>query len=146
MSHSLSRDRRITLNLVPCVTGVYREDAMYFKVLRDGKSCHGGSHTWGLNEWDTSDPPVIYRVGFHVTEEPALWYEPGCTVYVAETAGMIVPSDPTESDPTKVSAERCRIVREATKEELAERGVYLSGSHVCRRTRLSKAYGSASVE
>src|ERR1700721_169170 len=60
-----TQDQQITLNLVPCVTGVYREDAMYFKVLRDGKSCHGGSHAWVLNEWYTSDPPGTWRVGFH---------------------------------------------------------------------------------
>jgi len=130
------------------------EANLWFKVLKSGRSCHGGSHAWSLPAGDqpgawhelSSGTPVLCERGFHVTQEPAHWFGPGRDVYVAEIAGDITAPNPADADATKVAAQRCRLIRLATASELESVGIYVSGSHVCRPNKLSHASGSATVK
>jgi hypothetical protein len=118
---------------------------MLFKVLNGLKSCHGGEHTWTLGEWyRIYAEPIVCSRGFHVTENPAAWFKPGCTVYVAEIDGLTDRAPDNAEDSTKVAAQACRLIRPATDAELVERGIFLSGSHqACKG--LSVVWGTASV-
>jgi acyl CoA:acetate/3-ketoacid CoA transferase beta subunit len=110
----------------------------YYTVLRADQSCTAGC-TWDLprpdgtpGEWQTlptHTQPRPCENGGHLTEDPAARYEPGCTVYLAEFA-----------------AERCRLLRALSPEELADLGIYTEGVHTCQRAgRRSIACGSARV-
>ncbi len=68
----------------------------YYKVLVDGKSCHGGNLTWSLptetapGDWHSVDGKiVICERGLHVTTDPNHWWKDGCTVYEVEIDGEI---------------------------------------------------------
>jgi hypothetical protein len=68
----------------------------YYKVLVNGKSCHGGNLTWSLptdngpGDWHSVDGKiVICERGLHVTTNPNHWWKDGCTVYEAEIDGEI---------------------------------------------------------
>jgi hypothetical protein len=56
----------------------------YYKVLLGNRSYHGENHTWSL---PTADGPGSWQTceqGFSLTNNPAWYYVPGCTVYLAE--------------------------------------------------------------
>lgn len=68
----------------------------YYKVLVDGKSCHGGKLTWSLptengpGDWQSVEGKIILcQNGLHVTTEPNHWWKDGCTVYEVEIDGEI---------------------------------------------------------
>ena len=127
----------------------------YWKVVRDGRSCHGGTHDWSLptpdgpGGWHVLPPDTTPRLcvtGYHVTELPACWYERGCTVYLVEIRGVTTDPDWDDPhDPTKIAVAECRLIREATAEELVAAGIYLHGQHECRRPGKSLALGNSTV-
>ena len=68
----------------------------YYKVLVDGKSCHGGNLAWSLptqdqpGDWQSVDGEIILcQKGLHVTTNPTHWWKDGCTVYEVEIDGEI---------------------------------------------------------
>ena len=60
---------------------------MLYKVLVDGKSCHGGSHEWKVGvEYTYNGDLKMCERGFHLTTKPYdKWFKIGCDVYVAKT-------------------------------------------------------------
>jgi hypothetical protein len=68
----------------------------YYKVLVDGKSCHGGNLVWSLptedapGDWQSVDGDIVLcQNGLHVTTNPVHWWKDGCTVYEVEIDGEI---------------------------------------------------------
>lgn len=120
-----------------------------YKVVVNGRSCHGGSLEWSLptdgapGEWHAAGGPLVpHQHGLHVTDDPARWWVPGCTIYLAEVEGVVGSCDDTEN--RKVVCRRVRLLREATREELAALRICAEGSHVV--TDLSAvALGSSHV-
>jgi len=62
-----------------------------YKILVDGKSCHGGDMVWSLpkgtkpGEWMTCEGELkICSRGIHLTKEPFRWYKANCELYEAE--------------------------------------------------------------
>ncbi len=68
-----------------------------YKVLVDGKSCHGGDFEWDLpkkknNKWVPGkwtkrikkDDLEICDTGYHVMNDPIQWIKTGCTIYECE--------------------------------------------------------------
>ena len=123
------------------------------KVLRDGASWHGGEHAWSLpatqpdgtvtpGEWTPAVTPLLCSAGWHLTTEPARWWDVETTVraYLAEWDGAVARTE----DQDKFAVERCRLLRELTTDELATCGVSLSGEHEAR-AGFSWAYGSSTV-
>jgi hypothetical protein len=128
-----------------------------YKVLVDGRSCHGGSLAWSLprdgqpGDWHEVANPTLCERGLHLTDDPARWWRPGCRVYLVEAEGVIGSCD--DARDRKIVARRVRLVREATETELAALRIYASGEHVAAAgvviayDRASViASGSASVE
>ncbi len=67
-----------------------------YKILVDGKSCHGGDLKWSLpskgkkGNWHTVDGNLkICSKGIHLTTKPFMWYKWGCTAYEAEAKDII---------------------------------------------------------
>lgn len=130
-----------------------------FKILVNGRSCHGGDFAWSLpkdrvhGDWHEVTGDVVQcQNGFHLTDWPPSWWTPGCTIYVVEAEGVV--GDSATSGDRKCAAKKVRLLREASHDELAKVGVFLSGSHVFRDNARAitsgsaqvKAYGSAQVE
>jgi hypothetical protein len=72
-----------------------KEEKKLYKVLVDGKSCHGGDLKWSLpkkvnGKWIAGDwhevkgEISICSSGIHLTSERFNWYKWGCTAYEAE--------------------------------------------------------------
>lgn len=83
----------------------------YYKVLVNGKSCHGGTLTWSLptddqpGEWhEQAGKIVICESGLHVTTNPVHWWKDGCTVYEVEVDGEIGGLD------NERCVEKCKVV------------------------------------
>lgn len=69
-----------------------------YKVLVDGKACHGGDLTWSLpadngdgsfvpGDWHRVEPPIrVCSNGLHLTTDPLEWMVTGAMVYRAEGA------------------------------------------------------------
>ena len=123
------------------------------KVLRSGASWHGGSHVWSLphsqpdgtvtpGEWTPAVTPRLCSSGWHLTTEPARWWGVETTVraYLAEWDGAVARVEGED----KFAAERCRLLRELTQDELATCGVFLSGEHEVR-AGFAWASGSSTV-
>ena len=124
------------------------------KVLRAGKSWHGGAHEWSLptratdgawtpGKWTPAvERPSVCSRGWHLTTEPGRWWsgDAGVTAYLAEWDGALSQQKGDE----KFAVERCRLLRKLTADELATCGVFLSGNHEVRAGR-AWAYGSATV-
>jgi hypothetical protein len=124
----------------------------YYKVLRNGRSWHGGEWEWSLptpdgkggytpGEWRDAGEPVLCTSGLHLTSKPGAWWGDGATAFVAEYDGRT--DGPGSSD--KIAVERCRLLRPATHEELALTGLYLSGEHHASDSATVHAYDSATV-
>jgi len=66
-----------------------------YKILVDGKSCHGGDLKWSLpkngkpGKWHkVKGDLTICEKGIHLTTKPFMWYKWGCTCYEAEAKGI----------------------------------------------------------
>jgi hypothetical protein len=93
-----------------------------YKVLVDGKSCHGGTMTWSLpsggkpGDWHEVDRVDMCKSGLHLTSVPEAWWKDGAKLFETEAEGVIGnPSD------TKVAAKRVRLVREVSAIQYTER-------------------------
>jgi len=123
---------------------------LLFKVLVDGRSCHGGDFSWSLpqgaqpGDWHEVDAVEMCRQGFHLTDWPPRWWLPTCAIYVVEAEGVL--GDASTDADRKCVAKKVRLLRLASDAELAAVGVFLSGSHVFRDNATGIASGSASVE
>ena len=94
-------------------------ESTYYKVLVDGKSCHGGDLVWSLptanadgtwtpGDWHEADGAVrVCARGLHLTTDPMRWPKFGMQVFTAEGAGA---SD-TEGD--KTAFQRARLLAPA---------------------------------
>ena len=123
-----------------------------YKTLRDGKSWHGGEHTWSLptqgadgewtpGEWTPRVAPEVCEKGWHLTTEPARWWsaDAGVACYLAEHDGAV-----SGNGGDKVSCERVRLLRPLTEDELAAVGIYTRGEHAVSGG-IVWAWGSATV-
>ena len=88
-----------------------------YKILVDGKSCHGGYLKWSLpkkdgEKWIAGDwhevkgDLKICSKGLHLTKERFKWYKWGCTCYEAEAENIIS----WEED--KCVAQKVRLIKE----------------------------------
>jgi len=119
-----------------------------YKVLKNGKSCHGGQQDWplptpaGPGEWlEHVGRLSPCHSGYHLTRLPAVWYTgSGLDVYEAEYAG-----EHDASDDDKIVCRKVRLIKKLTEEELVAVRVYLSGSHAAKEGKVA-ASGSATVE
>jgi hypothetical protein len=89
------------------------ETKKLYKILVDGKSCHGGNLAWSLpegdkpGEWHTvEDKLKICESGLHLTTERFNWYKWGCTAYEAEA------KDIASWDGDKCVAKSVRLIKE----------------------------------
>ena len=65
-------------------------DLQLFKVLVDGKSCHGGEYKYPpLGRWTPAVDPSICSTGYHLTSDPLAWWKPKAALYIAEGKGKI---------------------------------------------------------
>jgi len=135
-----------------------------YKVLKNGKSCHGGQQDWplptpaGPGEWLEHVGRLLpCHSGYHLTRLPAVWYTAsGLDVYEAEYAG-----EHDACDDDKIVCRKVRLIKKLTEEELVAVRVYLSGSHAAKEGKVAasgsatvrasgsatvQAYGSATVE
>ncbi len=113
-----------------------------FKVLENGRSCHGGSLEWSLpngkpGEWHEVKGPVIScSNGLHLTTKPILWWRSGSTLYEAEYEGD------TSVMEDKIAVRRCRLLREVSWDD---HFVWSSGAHAIKDGERAIASGSATV-
>ena len=131
-----------------------------YKVLSDGKSCHGGNLDWSLptlNEDGTYTPGAWMRVdgelilcenAIHLTDQPAAWYVEGGQCWLAEYRGATVGAldGGTES---KLGVREARLLAPV---EWATVGAYTTGEHtvsagfvLASDSATVRAYGSATV-
>ncbi len=87
----------------------------YYKVLVDGKSCHGGNLVWSLptetepGDWQSVDGDIVLcQNGLHVTTNPNHWWKDGCTVYEVEIDGEIGGRNDAKA---KIVVPRVRLLR-----------------------------------
>lgn len=124
----------------------------YYKVLLQGRSCHGGDTEWALPKqredgtWEPGDwmPEIqgqlmLHINGYHLTREPARWWQEGAECYVAEWDGEHV-----GDGGDKIAVRRCRLLRRLTAAELASLRVFVDGSHQVS-DGIAWASGSAQV-
>jgi hypothetical protein len=117
-----------------------------YKVLKDGKSFHGGSQEWPQpkdgkpGKWLTYDGELDpCKRGFHLTTKPAVWFATGAQVFEVETKGQLIPCNDD-----KVVVGQVRLVRELTGDELAAVQIFSSGEHEVKEG-VAWAYGSSTV-
>ena len=103
----------------------------FYKVLIDGKSCHGGYMEWSLpvdgksgEQHQTDGEISICNRGLHLTSDPARWWRPGCKVYLAE------PGPISGSLDDKIVSCSARLLKELTDAELSELKIFTSGTHI----------------
>ena len=88
----------------------------YYKILVDGKSCHGGDLKWSLpkkdgekwipGEWhEVIGTTEMCRVGLHVTTKPYNWYKWNCECYEAGIDAAIDHGD------DKVLCRKARLIK-----------------------------------
>ncbi len=87
----------------------------YYKVLVNGKSCHGGDLTWSLptdgkpGDWhEVAGKIVLCENGLHVTTNPVHWWKDGCTVYEVEIDGEI---GGRKDEKCKIVVPKVRLIR-----------------------------------
>lgn len=83
----------------------------YYKVLVNGRSCHGGSLQWPMPDGDqpgawvtVNDDIQICKRGLHATSRPYSWYKAGCTVHPVECGEIL------DSLDDKIVSNRMRIL------------------------------------
>ena len=123
-----------------------------YKVLVDGRSCHGGSLEWSLptakreaftpGDWHavSGDLQLCWH-GLHLTTTPAAWWKPGCTIYAAEATGRLVASNEPDG---KVVVARARLLRPLNAKELAAVNIFTEGVHTAK-PGLTLALGNSTV-
>ena len=86
-----------------------------FKVLVDGKSCHGGDTVYVPGKWTPKVSPVCCAAGYHLTNDPLKWWKSGAEVWLAEGQGTLDAQgddkgafDPCESRSSSISIGRWR--------------------------------------
>jgi hypothetical protein len=92
-----------------------------YKVLVDGRSCHGGRLVWSLptrNDDGTWTPGAWHEVdgdlalcrnGLHLTDHPAMWWLDGAVAFEVEAEGVV--GNPNNTNDRKVVAKRVRLLR-----------------------------------
>ena len=56
-----------------------------FKILIDGKSCHGGNAEYPpIGEWTEPIEPYCCSTGWHLTSDPLRWWKPKSTLWLCE--------------------------------------------------------------
>ena len=83
-----------------------------FKILVDGKSCHGGEYKYPEPEVYTEeikDVEICYQ-GYHLTSDPLLWWKPKATLWLAEGQGK------SEVSYSKTVFSRVRLLEQVTKD------------------------------
>lgn len=94
-----------------------------YKVLMNGVSFHGGDFTYSLptpnedgtytpGDWHELDDAIevqVCRNGFHLTDNPRVWWDHGATAYVAEGAGDF--DDLEFENEQKIAFRRVRLLR-----------------------------------
>jgi hypothetical protein len=74
----------------------------YFKILVDGKSCHGGNSTWSLPEGDKPGDwmPKLTKIepcvrGYHIVEAYQIlqWLKKDCQIFEVEVYGKVISRD-----------------------------------------------------
>ena len=128
-----------------------------FKVLKDGRSFHGGNLAWSLptedgdrwipGEWHEVSGGSICGAGvLHVTTEPAKWYAKDAVVFVAECEEKVGERE------DKQGFRKVRLLRPLTTEELERVGIYLVGEFLHKKgfaiamgNATVKAWGNATV-
>ena len=127
----------------------------YYKVLKNGKSFHGGDMSWPLpvegnpGEWVKHSGYISpCRSGLHVTTEPARWMDVGADVFEVEVSGDIVPCDTAD----KFVCRELRLAKKLSESELIPLNVFSSGTHeiknayaFCYGSSKVNAYGSSTV-
>ena len=126
---------------------------MYYKVLLDGKSFHGGDFEWSLPEngkpgkWHSvkGDLKMCER-GFHLTDNPQKWWDRTAKCYEVEYKDALAPQD------DKICVRKVRLVRELTEDDLVRLQIFYSGTHkvtsgkaLAYDTSRVKALGSSQV-
>ena len=125
-----------------------------YKVLRDGKSCHGGSLTWPLptqrddgswtpGEWvklDNRRKLALCENAIHLTDQPASWYLPDAQCWLAEYRGE-TSGELSGRWGSKIGVRKARLLRPVAWDDVA---VWSSGDHTLR-TGVGRAYDSATV-
>src|SRR5690348_10891625 len=100
-----------------------------YKILVDGKSCHGGSMKWSLPDGDA--PGEWHEVpgalapcsrGLHLTDAPAWWWKNGAAAFLVEAEG--VEGECSDATDHKVVARRVRLLRQLSEKELAALNVF----------------------
>lgn len=93
-----------------------------FKVLKNGRSCHGGSFAWSLpaddkpGDWHEHTGELkLCSQGFHLTTNPGRWWLDGCRIYEVEYERVLNKLTDDELEQTinkaKIVVGRVRLVR-----------------------------------
>ena len=103
-----------------------------YKVLVDGKSCHGGNMTYSLpkgkkpGKWHKHTGKLsICKSGFHLTWNPAHWWKKDAECYEVEAK---VFGECTEDD-CKVVVGEVRLIKKLTEKDLEQFQIFYSGKH-----------------
>ena len=127
-----------------------------YKVLVNGRSCHGSDMEWSLpkttkagkvtpGKWHSVKLPLKNCVnGFHLTKDPSKWIQDNMSVFEVEIGGESLPYDDFMG---KVCVQKVRLTRQLNNEEILElfnllivsEGYHTINSGVC------VAFGSATV-
>ena len=123
----------------------------YYKVLVNGRSCHGGTMDWALpngkpGKWHSVAGDLsVCRNGLHVTCEPSRWYVKDAACYEVEWRGG---HDGDGFD--KIAVRECRLLREVSWADVQVFGdgkrTVTSGHAQASGSATVTAYGSATVE
>ncbi len=85
---------------------------LLFKVLVNGRSCHGGAAEYPPpGEWTARISPSCCKSGWHLTSDPLRWWTAKASLWLAEGDGLLAGDG---SD--KAAFERVRIVEQITRD------------------------------
>src|ERR1700677_3203555 len=104
---------------------------LLYKVLVNGRSCHGGTFKWSLpskgkpGKWHSIKSKVqVCSIGFHLTDDPTKWFDKkNAVIYVAEGSGK------SETLEDKTAFEKARLIRKLSDVELARLQIFKTGTH-----------------
>ncbi|NBW16523.1 MAG: hypothetical protein EBR82_51955, partial [Caulobacteraceae bacterium] len=137
-----------------------------YKVLVDGKSCHGGNMEWSLpvaiegtdefkpGKWmEVKGNIVCCSNGLHLTNKPAEWWVRNATVYLTEYDASKLSKDDTDSR-DKFAVHMARLLKPLNQSELAIINIFTRDAkgRVNSKTAISsdnskvRAFGESTVE